>query len=167
MNTQEVIKSQYHAALEMLKRAIVACPESLWDDGEYKNRFWHIAYHTLFYTHLYLKDREEDFQPWAKHREPGQFLGPLPWPPHEEPKIGAPYAKENILEYLEMCRKEVDERVSSMDLAGQSGFDWLPFGKLELQFYNIRHIQHHAGQLIDRVRTKGCIGIDWVRMKPE
>jgi len=27
-----------------------------------------------------------------------------------------------------------------------SGFDWLPFDKLELQFYNIRHIMQHTGE---------------------
>ena len=43
-----------------------------------------------------------------------------------------------------------------------SGFSWLRFGKTELQLYNIRHIQHHAGQLTDRLRTAAGIGVRWV-----
>ena len=162
MTTKEAIKSQYRASLEMLGEAISKCTDALWEDQEYRNQFWHIAYHALFYTHLYLQDSEKEFVPWSKHRNEGQFLGPLPWPPHREPNIGEPYTKEDILEYLGVCQNEVTERVSSVDLEAESGFKWLPFGKLELQFYNIRHLQHHTGQLADRLRTKEAIGIGWV-----
>jgi hypothetical protein len=167
MDIKRIIKSQYLACLEMLKEAITRCPGALWDDQEHANRFWHVCYHVLFYTHLYLQDREEEFVPWTKHRNEYPFLGSLPWPPHREPDIGEPYSKEDILEYLEVCRNEVEQRVDRMDPDAESGFGWLPFNNLELQFYNIRHIQHHTGQLIDRLRTKADIGIDWVGMKPE
>jgi len=33
---------------------------------------------------------------------------------------------------------------------------------LLLQIVNIRHIQHHAAQLIDRVRSAAGVGIRWV-----
>jgi len=163
MNTKQVIASQYGAALDMLHQAIVACPASLWDDAGDKNRFWHVAYHALFYTHLYVQPSGEDFRPWAKHREQYEFLGPLPWPPHEEPAIGAPYNVEEVLEYEAFCRKAVADAVPILDLdATASGFPWLPFGKLALQFYNIRHLQHHTGQLAERLRARAEIGINWV-----
>lgn len=162
-----IIQSQYLASLEMLKAAIEKCPDALWNDAEYPNKFWHISYHVLFYTHLYLQQREEDFQPWTKHRKDYPFMGPVPWPPHRKPEIGEPYSKQEILEYLEVCRNEVRRRVDQMDLDAESGFEWLPFGKLELQFYNIRHVQHHAGQLIDRLRTRAGIGTEWVGKAPE
>ena len=47
----------------------------------------------------------------------------------------------------------------------ESGFSWLPMSKLELHFYNIRHLQHHIGQLDDRLRVKADIGIGWIGMK--
>lgn len=167
MTTRAAIKSQYRAVLEMLRQAIVKCPDDLWTDPGYQNPFWHVAYHALFYTHLYLQHTGADFAPWSKHREEYEFLGPLPWPPHREPEIGEPYGKEEVLEYLAFCQGEVEERVSSLDLEAGSGFDWLPFDKLELQFYNIRHTQHHTGQLVDRLRTAAGIGIGWVGAKPE
>ena len=165
MKVQEVIKSQYQAALEMLRRAVVKCPESLWDDPTYKNRFWHLAYHALFYTHLYLHPSQKAFVPWEKQRDDYQFMGPTPWPPHTEPEIGEPYTKEEILEYLDLCRQHVEEIVDTLDLDGESGFDWLPFGKMELQFYNIRHLQHHAGELCERLGTAVKINVDWVGIK--
>ena len=166
MNVKDVIKSQYYASLEMLKQAIVKCPEPLWNDPEPKNKYWHVAYHALFYTHLYLQDSEESFTPWTKHRQEYQFLGQVPWPPHKEPEIGEPYSKEEILEYLEICQQQVEERVSSLNLDAGSGFYWLPFGKLELQLYNIRHIQQHAAELSGRLDAKADIQVDWIGTKP-
>jgi hypothetical protein len=109
----------------------------------------------------------KEFVPWSKHRTEYEFLGPLPWPPHKEPDIGEPYTRPEILEYLDLCRNEVQERVPLLDLQAGSGFDWLPFDKLELQFYNIRHLQHHTGQLVDRLRTREGIGVGWVGAKPQ
>jgi len=59
MDIRQVIQSQYGASLDMLKQAVEKCPVSLWDDRRYRNRFWHIAYHALFYTHLYRQPRRE------------------------------------------------------------------------------------------------------------
>ena len=161
-NVHEVIGKQYRASMAMLKDAITKCPESLWAAPEYPNKFWHIAYHVLYCTHVYLQKSREEFTPWEKHRENYQWLGRLPWPPHDQPKIESPYSKEEILEYVEFCRQEIDAKVPSLDLNAPSGFHWLPFGKLELQLYNLRHIAHHTGQLIDRLRTAAQIGIVWV-----
>jgi len=166
MDIKEVITSQYHASLEMLKQAVEKCPDSLWADPEPRNKFWHIAFHALFYTHLYLQDSEKDFIPWAKHRELYNFMGPLPWPPHEVPKIGEPYSRGNVLEYIEFCQKEVEKRVPGLNLDSESGFPWKPYKKLDLQIESIRHIQHHAGQLMDRLLTKQGISVDWVGKKP-
>jgi hypothetical protein len=100
MDYSQIIISQYLAALEMLKQTITKCPESIWNSPSDKTKFWHIAYHALFYTHLYLQNSEADFTPWAKHRDEYQFIGQLPWPPHSPPHIGEPYDKDRLLEYL-------------------------------------------------------------------
>ncbi len=55
----QIINSHYQAALEMLKQMIAKCPDSLWNSPADKTRFCHMAYHTLFYTHLYLQDSEQ------------------------------------------------------------------------------------------------------------
>jgi hypothetical protein len=49
-----------------------------------------------------------------------------------------------------------------MGLEAQSGFYWLPFGKLELQFYNVRHIQQHTGELCERLGATGDIEVEWI-----
>jgi hypothetical protein len=167
MSIQSVIKSQYRASFDMIGEAIEKCSDALWDDPAYKNRFWQIAYHALFYTHLYLQGRAQDFVPWNRHRAGHESLGSLPRPPHGEPDVGGPYTRQEILEYLELCRNEAADKVSSLDLDAPSGFEWLPFAKLELQFYNMRHLQLHTGQLIDRLRNVQAIGIGWVGARQE
>jgi uncharacterized damage-inducible protein DinB len=48
-------------------------------------------------------------------------------------------------------------------LAGPSGFDWVKIPRGELYIYSIRHVQHHAAQLILRLRQGGPQDIPWFR----
>ncbi len=158
------VARQYGAALTMLGKAIEACPETLWLSEDYHNRFWHIAYHSLFYTHFYLQAGEADLRPWTKHKTDYQYLGPRPWENQEYRRPETPYSRAELLEYHELCCREAEAKMPGLDLAAPSGFSWLPFNKLELQFYNIRHLQHHTGQLADRLRTTAGVGVAWARM---
>ncbi len=165
MNLQSSFRSQFHAALSMFEAVVQNCPDTLWYEQTPQNKFWHIAYHTLFYTHLYLQESEASFVPWAGFRENYQFMGRQPWPPYEKPLINERYSKEEILEYVAFCRKEIDARLAALDkFDAPSGFSWLPMNKFELQIYNIRHIQHHVGQLSDRLRQAEDIGVEWLGM---
>jgi hypothetical protein len=167
MDLQTTLKGQYHAGLAMLRNAIEDCTEDLWTSGSHHNPFWHVAYHTLYFTHLYLEPNEAAFTPWGQHRDEYQFLGPLPWPPHRLPNIGEPYMKTEVLDYWGLCDGRVDTSVDRVDLdAPDSGFWWYRMPKLDHQLVNIRHIQHHAGQLADRVRASANIGIEWVGEAP-
>ena len=163
---KEIIKSQYRAALAILGDAIEKCPDALWAEKHVAQPVWHIAYHALYFTHLYLQVRGEDFVPWAKHRETYEFFESLPWAPDQPLTFDEPYTKTELLEYLALCQVEVEAKVDAADLDGDSGFPWLPMNKLELLLYNIRHLQHHTGQLDDRLRVKAGIGIQWIGTKP-
>jgi hypothetical protein len=158
MRAKVVVKSQYRASLAMLRQAIEECPDSLWEDPEYGNPFWHVAYHVIFYTHLYLHPTEEDFVPWEKHRDGIVSLG-------DSVEGEAIYSKEDVLEYLDLCLEQMEQQADAMDLEAASGFYWLPFDKLELQFYNIRHVQQHTGELCERLGAQGEAEVDWVGMK--
>jgi hypothetical protein len=157
MSTKEIIQSQYYASLAMLRQAVEKCPDSLWADTSYINPTWHIAYHTLYYTTLYLQPRAEDFDPLGKFRDDLRGLE------NSDPALA--YSKAEILDYLAICLAQVDEQVNAVDLAAESGFSWLPFSKLELHFYNIRHIQQHTGELCERLGALGELSVDWVGMK--
>ena len=163
MNVKPAITSQYQASLEMLKLAIQKCPEACWDDPVFENRFWQVSYHALFFTHLYLQPSLEDFTPWVKHSAQAEQMGSAA--KSQETGTGRPYTRAEVLEYLELCQDQVVQRVASLNPDAASGFHWLPFSKLELQFYNIRHLQQHIGELCERLGTGGHGDVAWVAMK--
>lgn len=162
MNYLAVIQSQFFSALAMLEQAVERCPAELWDETTDRAKFWHVAYHALFYTHLYLQPNEREFTPWVDHRETYEMMGPAPWPPHEGPKIDEPYTKADIVRYIDFCRQEVEKQVAVLDLSADSGFSWLPFTKFELQIYSIRHLQQHTGELMEQLGSRANIDVDWV-----
>ena len=163
MDHKKIFASQYRASLAMLKECIHhgGCKE-IWYDESFKNKYWHIAYHVLFYTDLYLSVNEQSFNPWEKHRKDYQFMGKMPFPPHGEPEITDAYTPNDIMQYFSQIESSITERLDSYDLDAPSGFSWLSFSKYELQIYNIRHIQHHAAQLASRLSSKKDIVIEWV-----
>ncbi len=158
---RKAVSSQFLAALAMLEQTIHRCPPDLWIDPQAKDQFWQIAYHALFYTHLYLQESEATFRPWPKHRKDYHLLGPIPWEGNRLPEIGAPYTQAEVLEYLAYCRSEGQAKLAEVNLGGPSGFAWLPFSKLEAQIYLIRHLQQHIGELGAHLSGRG-IEIDWV-----
>ena len=148
---RSVLKSQYHAALAMLREAVERCPADEWSNADHKNAFWQVAYHTLFFTHLYLQRDEAAFQRWAQHRGDDDGIE------------GDPYTQAQVLEYWSFCDRIVDDAVDALDLdSAESGFSWYRMSKLEHQLVNLRHIQHHGAQLADRLRSAADIGIKWV-----
>ncbi|XEC92935.1 DinB family protein [Paenibacillus tarimensis] len=154
--------SQLLSSLNMLQDAIHRCPDELWDHQGYENKYWHIVYHTLFFTDLYLSPSDNEFVSWERAKNEYQFLGPVPWPPHYTPIIEESYTKQDLIEYLEKIKEDAPNKIHQDDLNASSGFDWLPFNRTELHIYSIRHIQHHTGQLIERLRNSGVTRNRWV-----
>lgn len=147
MNLKLVIRSQYLAALAMLKEAVEKCPQSVWDDPQDQFKFWSKSYHTLFYAHLYVQDAEKDFVQWEKHRDPDGDI---------------PFTREEVLEYLSFVEKQIEEKVPVSDLeSADSGFSWYPVNRLEMHFVNIRHIQQHAGELYECLGSRANLELGW------
>lgn len=165
------LKSQYHASLDMLRQAIEACPGDLWVDKAYTNPFWRITYHTLYFVHFYLQPKASDFSPWEQHQTYIQDMDDIPAPPefqdlgelpHRPPQTGEPYTKEQMLEYWKICDDMIDSVVDTVELSStESGFFWYKIPKVEHQMVNLRHVQHHTAQLMERLRTRCDIGIRW------
>jgi hypothetical protein len=164
MDVRTALKSQYRATLNTLRDVIEKCPESMWDDpADGAARFWRVAYHTLFYSHFYLCQRQEDFVPWAHHRLEAQFIDRGP-PDFQRPPVPCdPYTRRELLDYLGECEQMIDTRVDALDLsAPQCGFPWYKMPTLEHQIVNIRHIQNHAAALSTRLRRAAGVEVKWV-----
>jgi hypothetical protein len=162
---RQTYRRQYGAALAMLSDCITRCEETHWQALVGGVPFWHVAYHALFYADLYLSLRESEFERRPDHQENSQFFGRLPFPPHTPVTIDRIYDRQTLLAYVAHCSAKVKPtlaRETEATLAGESGFPWLPITRAELHIYNIRHIQHHTGQLsATLVREQGA-GAGWV-----
>jgi hypothetical protein len=152
------IWQQFGASIDMIENAIRACPEPLWGDRSQRPEFWYVAFHTLFFLDLYLSDSDVGFTP------------PPPFTLDEMDERGIlpdrVYTKEELLEYLLYGREKCRTAIAAMTeekANRRCGFDWLDISGAEILLYNMRHIQHHAGQLNLILRQKVDSVPRWVR----
>ena len=123
--------------------------------------FWYIAYHTLFWLDLYLTGSREGFAP------------PAPFTLDELDPAGVlperPYTRDELHAYLVHLRKKCQTTIAGLsdEKAHQPvDFPWIegkPISFLELQLYNMRHVQEHAAQLNMFLGQNASDGAsDWV-----
>lgn len=159
---QTIIWNQFGAALDMLENAVRACPDRLWRDNLWDDptdapeftQFWFLVYHVLSWTDLYLSASTRD-----------QFTPPAPFIKGALPE--EPYAKADLLIYLQHCRQKCRATLEAMTdekATQQYEFSWgggMSFA--ELMLYTMRHAQEHAGQLALHVGRNGAgADLDWV-----
>ena len=167
-NFRTILWHQFGASIDMLENAIIACPEHVWSDGSSYQSYWYISYHTLFWLDLYLEDSA------------GGFAPPEPFTLSElDPEGLIPervYTKLELLSYLEHCREKCRVQLATLttekaqqlfintEKARQvfTSAGWQDRTLLELQLYNMRHVQHHAAQLNLLLRQKTDSAPGWV-----
>ena len=163
---QTVIGRQFAAAIQMLRSAIEACPDNLWDDRSDGTPFWHLAYHALFYTDFYLSDDAGTFQARDFHVEKANFLpGDYPGDLGVVATPGKAFTRAQLLDYADRCLRKSDEtfqRLTEKRALERCGFPWYKLSVGEFLLNNLRHTQHHAGQLIVLLRRHANVGIRWV-----
>lgn len=128
---------QFGASLDMFENAIEKCPAELWDD---ERQFWYITFHTLWWTDLYLSADPVNFNPPEPYNldelDPAGVLPPRT------------YSKQEMLSYLDHCRNKLKELLNDPRF---SELRWnnerRDFSMFEMELYNMRHVQHHTGQL--------------------
>jgi uncharacterized damage-inducible protein DinB len=162
---QTVIGRQFASAIQMTRRAIEACPHDLWDDRTDGTPFWHLAYHALFYTDFYLSEGEKTFQAMDFHEDNANFL-PGDYQEHggivTTPQKA--FTKAQLLIYADHCLakcEEAFEKLTDEKALERCGFWWYELNVGEFLLNNLRHLQHHAGQLTLVLRRRAGIGIEW------
>ena len=165
---------QFGAAIDMLANALEVCPDSLWKEPLWRTpppeefppqfaQFWYVTYHTLFWLDLYLSGVPEE-----------EFAPPEPFTCAELDPAGAlperPYTHEELRTYLAYVRQKCHATLAALtdeQARRPYEFPWMQeqnFSYLELQLYNMRHVQEHAAQLSLFLGQHGIPGdaLDWV-----
>jgi DinB superfamily len=146
---RQMLLGQFESALCMLNQCIEACPEEHWDDKIGNATFRWGVYHALFFLDLYLSPSEHDFTRREFHLRGGD---------EREDRLSEGLSKQETLEYVAICRQKMLKAIAAEtpeSLAGGSGFSWYPITRGEFHINNIRHVQHHTGQLSAHLRRIG------------
>ena len=148
---------QFGAAIDMLDNAVVACPDSLWQERLWRDptpeefppqfaEFWYVTFHALVWLDLYLSGvPEEDFAP------PPPFAQGVLDSVEAVPE--RPYTKEELRSYLASLRQKChDTLVALTDEQARRPVEYpwsegQPISFVELQLYTMRHVQEHVAQL--------------------
>ena len=164
-NYLSIVTNQYGAAFSTLNRCIEECSEELWDSKVAKLTFSQALFHTLFYADLYLHEiNDESFKQQEFHeRNQDSFRDYEEM--QDKPQQHA-YSKGFVRDYFQHCLDK--SRCAFQDateawLLEPSPFPWIESTRSEVHIYNMRHIQHHAAQLILRLRLEGPIQFPWYR----
>ncbi len=159
----DILASQYKASLGMLRQTLEKVPEEQWNTDEYNIPNWQIAYHVLWGTRFYLRANPETYRPFDEAIEGAESLcGSQDWEnPDEGVKLEGIHTKDELFSFINNIEKNLLQKIGSLPLDGNSGFEWYPYSRLELHINNIRHIQHHTAQIIERLKSKGITGFHW------
>ena len=148
---------QFGAAIAMLEKALLACPDSLWQERLWSHpspeefppqfaEFWYVIFHALVWLDLYLSGVPEE-----------EFAPPAPFAQGVIDSVEAlhdrPYSKQELHAYLASMRQKCHTQLlqpSDEQARKRVEYPWSegqPISLMELHLYNMRHVQEHAAQL--------------------
>jgi len=161
---QQSLWQQFGAAIDMLMNVISTCPNDYLASNK---RFYYLAAHSIFFLDYYSSIPPGSFSPALSftHKPPEQrpagSVGDLV--PDEI------YSKESLLGYLDSTRMKCKELVESLSVADNINLrfkegdeeDDMDYSIIEIVLYNLRHTQHHVGQLNLMIRQDLDKHMDW------
>ena len=157
MDIQTALLGQLLAATAMARQCIERIPDAQWEIGTPHRPFWRMAYHTLFYVHLYAMQDLGQFTAWDKHQDDASDLWPV-----DDPKPVRTYTRDELLEYCDHVDNALRTTLPNVDLDAETcGFDWYDLPKLDHMLLNLRHVSVHVGQLQERCYAAG-VDLKWV-----
>lgn len=160
---QHLLASQFEACLGLLDQCVARCPDALWNAPVAKHPFCQVAFHTLIFADLYLGADTESLRQQPFHLEHRQFFGDYEQLEDREPV--SLYERAPVRAYLDFCRRKAAATIAAETddtLCSPAQFPRKNVSRAELHLENIRHIQHHAAQLILRLRLDSDVDIPWV-----
>ncbi len=155
---------QYRAAIATLMQCVDLCPDELWEQPLAKNSFSECVFHALFFGDLYLGKNMAALREQAFHKEHPEIFRDYEELEDREPKLL--YDREMLKAYSQFVDQKVADVLNAeteTTLGESVGFEWLDITRAEMHPYNIRHIQHHAAQLILKLRQETDVDPKWFR----
>lgn len=162
----------FAGAMDMLGDSIRLCPDELWTR---EKKFFYLSYHTVIFLDYYLSVPVRDFAPDL----PYSLVDPehMPEGAIDDVIPDRHYRREEVLAYLAKIKQKARTLILNTpgDLVGKVWIDESDirlhlgcprlvskYSILEILFYNLRHVQHHVGQLNIILRQQIDRAPEWV-----
>ena len=156
MNTE--LANQYTFALKMLKGVVKETKKDTWlNTSEKKVAAWQIAYHAVYYANIYCSPSEEQVKRWDGQTDLDHFFE-TPWPPHERHMPDRAMTKADIIRFIDFLLEVIPEYLEYLEPDEPCWPHWYHMNQFEFHLNNLRHIQHHTAQLIER---NGGSAVGW------
>jgi hypothetical protein len=155
---------QVGAAFEMLEHVIDNANDTTWTARISNMPFWQICYHVLWFTDFYFHANEATFRPQGFDMEGIHNY----WIKPDSQMIEnqkQPISKSSMRTYCKYVKQKANQFIQSINVTyftTPSPFEWHGFPKIDLVDYNLRHLQHHVGQLDIVIRREQDIGNPWI-----
>ena len=165
---RKILWNQFGASIDMLKNIIALWPDQHWN---LTNKVYYLSFHTFLFLDYYLTI------------PPTNYAAPLPFTMISPDKVpyyavddllpGRLYSQNELLNGLQTCRQKCKQVIFGLteesvhrlwidqpdDIAGSPT---LQYSVLEILLYNLKHVQHHVGQLNLLLREETGHAADWI-----
>lgn len=161
---RKAVIGQYEAALATLMQCVDICPDENWHQPVANNSFCESVFHALFFGDLYLGKDVAAVRKQSFHQDHPEIFRDYEELEDRPPQLK--YDKKMVRRYHQFLVSKVHEVLAAEteeSLSEPVGFPWLDISRTEMHIYNIRHIHHHAAQLILKLRLQTDTDPQWFR----
>jgi hypothetical protein len=161
---QQSIWRQFGAGIDMLQNVIEHAPDDLLTGNR---RFFYLTYHTVMFLDYYLTIPPYNFQSGLPFKITEPEDRPIDSVGDMIPE--RTYTRQELLGYVQSsrskCRELIEDLSSDQNLnlrftEGDQDGD-MDYSIIEILLYNLRHTQHHVGQLHLLMRQEYNTHLDW------
>jgi hypothetical protein len=155
---RDAVRRQLTAAIDAMENTMDRCPDDVWAREGDEPQIWYLIFHTLF-----LLDH-------ALTEDPATFVPPEPFGMEELDPAGVmpprAYTKDELRILFRRARARVRGVVAA--LTEENAADPRALGsrftgtRIEQILYNMRHVQHHTGQINLLLRQRIGDATGWV-----
>jgi len=147
----KALTKQYQKCFNIFRDTISNYDEKLWmNENDYKTPVWQIAYHAIFCANMYCSAKESGIVKWSKERENYHRFDKMREMRSMNAKNIMPYTKNEILDFMELVNSNVPNYLLQMEPEAKCWPHWYDETQIEFHMNNLRHIQHHIGEIIER-----------------
>ena len=153
----DILRRHLDPTVEMLRETLAACPDELWDARDEGAPFWQVAYHVLLGMDFWLGESGEGFAFPPFHTREAMLES------DEVPDVALTRAQiEGYLDQVYAKGQALLDGVTPEGLLQEAEFFGCSWTVADRLLAQVRHVQHHVGQMNNIVKRRTGAAPGWV-----